>query len=113
MRDIAEDGFGDAARCSARAGPATGTSTSDSVTDTLSRYHFAPEEPLLGTPDLQSLADLNNSIGVVRAMRWVPATPQLLVTLAAPALVPLLPLLLLKYPMADLARKFLERISGL
>jgi len=73
----------------------------------------APEEPLLGTPDLQSLADLNNSIGVVRAMRWVPATPQLLVTLAAPALVPLLPLLLLKYPMADLARKFLERISGL
>jgi hypothetical protein len=73
----------------------------------------APEEPLLGTPDLQSLADLNNSITVVRTMRWVPATPQLLVTLAAPALVPLLPLLLLKYPITALAQKFLERISGL
>ena len=73
----------------------------------------APEEPLLGTADLQSLADLNNSLSVVRTMRWVPATPQLLVTLAAPVLVALLPLLLLKYPITELAQKFIERISGL
>jgi hypothetical protein len=73
----------------------------------------APGEPLLGTADLQSLADLANSVSIVRNMRWVPLSPRLVADLAMAALVPILPLLLLKYPVADLAEKFFTRLSGL
>jgi hypothetical protein len=71
------------------------------------------EEPLLGTPDLQSLADLGNSVSVVRNMRVVPLSQRLLSDLAITALLPMLPLLLLKYPVAELAEKFFTRLSGL
>ena len=70
------------------------------------------QEQLLGTPDLQSLADLNNSISVVRNMRWVPMSMTLLVTLLSAALVPMLPLLLLKYPITELAEKFFTNLVG-
>jgi len=72
-----------------------------------------PGEPLLGTPDLQSLADLNNSVTVVRNMRVVPVSPRMLRGFAMAALLPFLPLALLKYPVAELARRFFERLSGL
>jgi hypothetical protein len=72
-----------------------------------------PEEPLLGTPDLQSLADLGNSVSIVRNMRWVPVSPRLLTDFAIAALVPMLPLFLLKYPVAELAKMFFARLSGL
>jgi hypothetical protein len=70
-------------------------------------------EPLLGTPDLQSLADLGNSVNIVRNMRWVPVSVRMLRDFAVAALVPMVPLLLLKYPVAELAEKFLGRLSGL
>jgi hypothetical protein len=73
----------------------------------------SPEEPLLGSPDLQSLADLSNSVSIVRNMRMVPLSPRLLMDFAIAALVPILPLLLLKYPVADLAQKFFMRLSGI
>lgn len=73
----------------------------------------APGEPLLGTPDLQSLADLGNSLNIVRNMRVVPVSQRLLVGLAITALVPVLPLLLLKYPIAELMEKFFSRLTGL
>jgi hypothetical protein len=73
----------------------------------------APGEPLLGTADIQSLADLSNSVSIVRDMRLVPVSPSMLVSLAVAALVPLLPLVLFKYPLADLLAKFFERLSGL
>ena len=34
------------------------------------------DEPLVGTADIQSLADLGNSFEVVSGMRWVPFTVQ-------------------------------------
>ena len=71
------------------------------------------DEPLLGTPDLQSLADLANSMGIVRTMRWVPLSPRLLVDLAMPALVPILPLFLLKYPVDQLAGRLFQMLTGL
>jgi len=55
-------------------------------------------ESLLGTGDIQSLADLNNSVSIPRDMRIIPVSCRLLAELAAAALLPLLPLLLLKYP---------------
>jgi hypothetical protein len=70
-------------------------------------------EPLLGTADIQSLADLSNSVGIVRDMRLVIVSPKMLIYLAAAALLPLLPLVLLKYPLADLLAKFARGLSGL
>ena len=70
-------------------------------------------ELLLGTPDLQSLADLSNSMNVVRNMRVVPVNLGLLRDLAIVALLPFLPLLLLKYPIAELVQKFVARLTGL
>jgi hypothetical protein len=75
--------------------------------------HAAPGEPLLGTADIQSLADLSNSVSIVRDMRVVPVSPRMLIYLAAAALLPLLPLVLFKYPFAELLVKFFERLSGL
>jgi hypothetical protein len=73
----------------------------------------APGEPLLGTADIQSLADLSTSVGIVREMRLVPISPSLVMYLAVAALLPLLPLVLFKYPLADLLAKFFGRLSGL
>jgi hypothetical protein len=71
------------------------------------------EEPLLGTADMQSLADLNNSVNIVREMRWIPAGKRLLIIFAAAVIVPLTPLLLLKYPISDLSMKLFQSLSGL
>jgi hypothetical protein len=73
----------------------------------------APGEPLLGTSDIQSLADLSNSVSIVRDMRLVPISPGILTYLAVAALLPLLPLVLFKYPLSDLLAKFFDRLSGL
>jgi hypothetical protein len=73
----------------------------------------APPGNLLGTADLQSLADLGNSIAVVRNMRWIPVSMQLMKEFALAAVLPFLPLLLLKYPVSELAEKFFIRLSGL
>jgi hypothetical protein len=72
----------------------------------------APDEPLLGTPDLQSLADLTNSIGVVKGMRWITVGPRLLTMMTLASVVPLAPLLLFRYPVAELAQKFFTRLVG-
>ena len=70
-------------------------------------------EPLLGTPDMQSLADLSNSVTIVREMQWAPGSRRLVVGLAASVIVPMLPLLLLKYPVADLAARLFQMLTGL
>lgn len=68
---------------------------------------------VLGTPDLQSLADLGNSIGIVRHQRVAPVSRLLLLDLAIAALLPFVPLLLMEYPVAELAERFFTRLSGL
>jgi hypothetical protein len=73
----------------------------------------APKETLLGTPDLQSLADLANSVNIVRDMRVVPISKGLVQKLVVAALVPMLPLLLLKYPVAELIGVVFKRLSGM
>ncbi len=69
--------------------------------------------PLLGTPDLQSLADLSNSVSIVRDMQLAPVSRRLLLGLAMPALLPLLPLLLFQYPVAELADKLFKMLLGM
>jgi hypothetical protein len=70
------------------------------------------EEPLLGTPDIQSLADLANSAKAVSDMRTVPVSRRILTTYAMVVALPFLPLLLLKYPIAELAAMLIKRLSG-
>lgn len=73
----------------------------------------APRERLLGTADIQSLADLSNAVSIVRDMRLVPVSQSMLIYLAIAALLPLLPLVLFKYPLADLLARFFGGLSGL
>jgi hypothetical protein len=70
----------------------------------------AHREDLLGTNDLQSLADLTKSLRVVTEMRLVPASHRLALIVAAAALLPILPLLLLQYPVAELADKLFKMV---
>jgi len=70
-------------------------------------------ESQLGSADLQSLADLTNSLKVVSEMRLIPAGPNLLKNLAAAAILPLTPLLLLKYPLDKLMGQLFQALTGL
>jgi hypothetical protein len=72
-----------------------------------------PQEPLLGTPDLQSLADLTNSVTVVRKMRLAPVSVRLLAAIGAAALAPMLPLLLFDYPLTKLVQMLLRKIAAM
>jgi hypothetical protein len=53
-----------------------------------------PDEPLVGSGDVQSLADLANSFEVVKTMRIAPITRDALVRLVAATLAPITPLVL-------------------
>ena len=66
------------------------------------RGAVSPAEPLLGSADIQSLADLGNSFEVVRSMRSVPFSKEAFFQLTALALLPLLPLLLTMIPLEEL-----------
>jgi len=68
---------------------------------------------LLGTPDIQSLADLSSAFRDVKEMRWITAGPRLLTMMALAAIVPFAPLLLFQYPVGELAEKFLSKLIGL
>lgn len=68
----------------------------------------APDtEPLMGSSDIQSLADMGNSFAVVRNMSVAPVSREGILTLAAAVLVPIAPLLLTMMPMEALLRKLL------
>jgi hypothetical protein len=63
-----------------------------------------PEEPLMGSGDIQSLADLANSFEVIRTMRPSPVAMQDILRIAVAALVPIAPLLLTVMPLEDLLK---------
>ena len=50
---------------------------------------------------------------VVRKMRLIPISIPIVLGLAWAAIAPMLPLLLFEYPIADIATKFLTRLTGL
>jgi hypothetical protein len=65
-------------------------------------------ENLLGSSDIQSLADLGNSFEIVRQMKIVPFTVRELVRLAIVALVPIAPLLLTVIPAEELFQRLIK-----
>jgi hypothetical protein len=65
------------------------------------------DEPLLGSGDIQSLADLGNSFAIVRTIRIVPFTKEAILLLVAVTIAPLVPLLLTVMPLEELLKKLL------
>jgi len=68
-------------------------------------------EPLLGSSDIQSLADFGNSYQVIREMHIAPVTRELVLQLAAATLVPVVPLMLTMMPLEELLKKLLGVIT--
>jgi hypothetical protein len=65
-------------------------------------------EPLLGTSDIQSLADMANSFAVVSEMRLFPVTKQTLIRLVVLIGFPLLPLTLTVLPLDEIIRRLFK-----
>lgn len=72
----------------------------------------AREDELLGSADLQSLADLGNSVQVIDEMMIAPVNWDMVKHYAAAALVPMLPLLLFEFPLQEIAGRVLEKLLG-
>jgi hypothetical protein len=66
------------------------------------------DEPLLGSGDIQSLADLDNSYTVVKEMKVAPFNMQTVLQLAVITLLPLAPLLLTMIPLEELLERLLK-----
>jgi hypothetical protein len=64
-------------------------------------------EPLMGSADIQSLADMGNSFTVVRTMRLAPISRDAVLELSAAVVVPLAPLLLTIMPVEQLVKRLL------
>jgi hypothetical protein len=65
------------------------------------------DEPLVGSGDIQSLADLGNSYEVVRTMNVAPVSKDAILRIAAAVLVPIVPLALTMMPLEELLKKLL------
>jgi len=66
----------------------------------------------LGTGDIQSLADLNNSVNVIKNMRIIPCSRSLVLAITVSVVVPFLPFVFMKLNFSELMVKLLERIAG-
>jgi len=65
------------------------------------------DKSLVGSADIQSLADLSNSYAVVETMRFAPITKQAILGVVAATLIPIAPLLLTMIPLNELVQKLL------
>jgi hypothetical protein len=65
-------------------------------------------EPLVGSADIQSLADLGNSFEIVRSMSLVPVTRNTVLQLAVITLLPVAPLLLTMVSLEELLKRLLQ-----
>ncbi|HBK06403.1 MAG TPA: hypothetical protein DDZ81_11145 [Acetobacteraceae bacterium] len=65
------------------------------------------DEPLVGSADIQSLADMGNSFEVIRTMRVVPLARQDIVRVVVATLLPIVPLALTMMPFEDLVKKLI------
>jgi hypothetical protein len=70
-----------------------------------------PAEGVLGTPDLQSLADLGNSFAFIENMRWAPISRKLVQQLAGWTAIPLIPIIVLGTPLPELLHEVMKLIT--
>jgi len=69
------------------------------------------DDPLLGTSDIQSLADLGNSYAMIVHMNVLPVNPRTPIQLAAASLIPLLPLLFTVMPPQDVLKLLFKVVA--
>jgi hypothetical protein len=69
------------------------------------------EEPLLGTADIQSLADLGNSYEVARKMRAIPIQLSDFIAMALPGVIPALPLAATVMPVSEILKGILRLLG--
>ena len=74
------------------------------------RGRLPTDEPLLGSADFQSLADLHNGYQVVRGIRLVPFTVKTLTSLAMILLLPVAPLVLTMFSVEQLIDRVLKTL---
>jgi hypothetical protein len=70
----------------------------------------APADSLMGSADLQSLADLSNSFQIIREMRFVPFSKETILQLAIVTLAPVAPLLLTMISFEELLKRLLSAV---
>jgi hypothetical protein len=68
-------------------------------------------EPLLGTADIQSLADLGNSYELVDKMKPIPIDPKTILHLIVASLLPMVPLLLTVMPLKDILKLLMKVLA--
>jgi hypothetical protein len=66
------------------------------------------DEPLIGSADIQSLADMGNSFNVVQSMNIIPFSWQTLAQLAIATLLPVLPLVLTMFSPEEILHRLLN-----
>jgi|SRR5215472_12069076 len=67
-------------------------------------------EALLGTSDIQSLADLSNSYNVISTIGLLPVTKQALIRLVVAIAFPLLPLLMTMLPLSEIIKRVFKMV---
>lgn len=72
------------------------------------RAQSLPDEPLVGSSDIQSLADLAGSFDIVKEMRVLPFDKALVLQIASVVLLPLTPLLLTLISLEDILKNLLS-----
>jgi hypothetical protein len=70
----------------------------------------AEDEPLIGSGDIQSLADLGNAFQVIREMQPFPFGKYEVIELVVITLIPILPLVLTMIPLEELITKLFGAI---
>ena len=76
------------------------------------RGRTAPEEPLLGSADIQSLADLSNAFGVIARMRLTPLSMTQFLVIVGAAALPLTPLVLFAVPLDEMILRAMKSFAG-
>jgi hypothetical protein len=69
------------------------------------------DEPLLGSADIQSLADLGNSYEVIKNMRALPLTRADFFGMALPGVLPAIPLAATVMPIGDILKNLLRLLA--
>jgi len=70
-----------------------------------------PSEELLGSGDIQSMADMGNSFGLVDAMSIAPITRRLILQLAGQAALPLVPVIVFGTPTPELIHALVKMVA--
>jgi hypothetical protein len=71
------------------------------------RGHAPGDEQLIGSGDIQSLADMGNSFEIIKGIRPIPFTKETVIQLIIIILLPVYPLALTMMPLEELIKKFI------